>query len=342
MFVLNSDITIGNFRFSGAKKVVISRSIHSIYEQATIVVPSVARIAKNGQDGAIEETTASLIADGDPVVIKLGYDGDLQEEFTGFVTQRDLNMPLEITCEGYSWLLSRNPVNISGKYMPIKELLQTAVAGISECPIKVVCDLDITLNNVQVNGTATDVIRYILRYTDGCVSCCFISPGTLWCGLVYTPIAKGIDLFNKGSVAYKLGYNVLKENRLQVRNVADNPVAVQYSKKLGGGLRFMVKSDVFAETGSVYNKILNQIGDTEPLRELADEKAYRLNYTGYEGSLHTFLQPYVRPGCLAYVADSRYPGGGTCLVESVSTAYGIRGARRIVELGPQIGFAKNK
>src|SRR6185312_15096362 len=105
MFALNSDITIGDFRFAGVHDVHIQRTIHSIMEAATIKIPSIAKIVKNGKALAETVVTGAQFEAGDEVKIQLGYNGQYETEFKGFVSSVDLNMPLTIVCEGYSWLM---------------------------------------------------------------------------------------------------------------------------------------------------------------------------------------------------------------------------------------------
>ena len=341
MFVLNSDITIGKFRFSGANKVRISRSVHSIADTASVTLPARARVVRNGTAAANEIVTGTQFKDGDPVLIQLGYNGDLQQEFAGFVKRREMGQPLVVECEGYSWLLKRNKVNISQQSIPIKDYLAAAIAGIDATyPIAIHCTIDGTLNNVQEYGTGMDAVSNLQKYTDGCVTCFFIQPSVLWCGLLYTAIAHGNDTMKLGNVSYRPGFNVLKDGGLKQRILNDDPVQVRYSKKLSGGGEVAGTSDAFRQYARTHSKILNQIKSAGMLKQLADEKAFKLNYAGYEGTLQTFLVPDVRPGYLAYVQDTDYPErNGNYLVEGVDTQFGMHGARRIVELGPRSGFA---
>ena len=141
-FELNSEISIGNFRFSGVHNVRIMKSLQSIADIATISIPSVAKIAKNGKINSSIYITGNLFNDGDPITIKLGYNGDLQTEFSGFVKRRNLDMPLEVECEGYSWLLRRNNIQQFYATVTIKDLLNIAVSRLEgNYKINVQCDV---------------------------------------------------------------------------------------------------------------------------------------------------------------------------------------------------------
>ena len=342
MFILNSDITIGKFHFSGVNNVRITRTLHSIVETAIIEIPARAKLVKNGKADATEVVTGKQFSDGDAVVIRLGYNGDLNTEFKGFVKRRDLGLSLTIECEGYSWLLRRNKVNISQQSMSVKDYLSAAIKGIDgQYTIKIDCELACELSNVQINGNGVDAINSLGKYTDGTVSCFFKEPDVLWCGLLYTNYAEGDDVLNKGKVDYRLGYNVLKDNSLKQRITNDDPIEVSYTKRLSSGDLVSGVSSVFKKFKRTHSKILNQILSASVLKKLADEKAYMVNYAGYEGSLQTFLSPKASPGYLAYVTDGNYEErNGTYAIESVETVFGVRGARRTVEIGARLGFSK--
>jgi hypothetical protein len=99
-------------------------------------------------------------------------------------------------------------------------------------------------------------------------------------------------------------------------------------------------SDINKPT-STQTKILGHFGELAELKSFANEKAFKTSYSGYEGSITTFLQPYAEPGFSALINDERYPErNGEYLIESVHTKYGINGARRTVEIGPRRGFYK--
>lgn len=343
MFIPISDITIGQFRFSGVHEVTIKRSIHSIAETATIKIPAKARILRNGTSEAQTVITSKQFVDGDPVTINLGYNGELRTEFKGFVKGRNFDTPLQIECEGYSWLLRRNSKSLFFKSVTVKQLLQEAVSSADpKNEIKVICTADFTLSNISIdNASGFDIIEKISKYTDNAITCCFIEPDVLWCGLVYSAYAKGNDPFHQGTVSYRPGYNIFHENTLRLRDANHDPTKVVYSRKQSNGHILSASSNVLSTTKRTYSKVLNQIKDANALTMLANEQAYQLNYAGFEGNLHTFLQPYVAPGYMAYIANTNYSEqDGNYLIESTETTFNTKGARRIVEIGPKLISAK--
>ncbi len=345
MFALCSDITIGKFRFSGVNEVRISKSIHSISDTAVIKLPSIAKVITGGKVMPEYVITGKQFNEGDPVTINLGYDTSFTEEFQGFVTRCDLGMPLEVICEGYSWLLRRNNINRFWVSVSIKELLEAAVDGIDpDYTITVQCEVDMQLANIRINDeSGFDVISNLSKYTDYCLTCYFIQPNVLWCGLVYTQFALGNNVLNDQVISYRLGYNCIKDNNLKVRKTENDPVEVKYFKKQANGTKISATSDINNIAAANHTKIINHASDQASLQDMANEKAYMLNYAGYEGDLTAFLQPYASPGNEAYITDSRYPErNGNYLIESTEINFGINGARRILEIGPLSGFANQK
>lgn len=343
MFVLNSEVTIGKLKFSGVNNVVIKRSVFSMVDSAKVIVPSIAKILRNGKADSSRVVTGTQIKEGDEIEIKLGYNGDLKTEFRGFVKRVNINMPLEIECEGFSWLLRRKEVDIFETSITLKDLLNT-ITGSLESPYKIVveCNAEIRLSNVQLsNINALQALEKIAEYTDDAVSCFFIQPGTLWCGTLYSLYAKGEGISEASLVKYRPGYNAPKENTLNLRNIDDNSAEVTYSKKNSAGSVLMATAATSKKPKRIHKKLLNNIADATSLKELANEQAYRMSYTGYEGRLTGFLQPYCAPADNAYITDPRYPErDGTYLVETTEVIFGIKGARRIVEVGPKVSFAK--
>lgn len=343
MFVLSSEITIGKFKFTGVHEVRISRSLHGLADTAIITIPSIAKIMRGGVVYPGTITTVSQFNDGDAVEIKLGYNGNLRSEFRGFVQHRSMQMPLKVHCEGYSWLLRRTNNTKFYRVDTVKALLKEAVSGMSTGnEITVQCDLNLKLGKVNGDGdSAFDLLTNIKKYTDDCVTCFFVEPDILWSGLLYTAWAKGEDVLKAGAVKYSIGENVVRDHRLSLKQSDNDRVEVRYSKKLPNGQLIMQRSDVLKKYLRGHKKIINRAIEAGDLKALANEKAYMLNYVGFEGSMTGFLEPFALPGYKAQIKDRRFPEHDSeYLVESTEVIFGVGGARRIVELGPRRGFAK--
>jgi len=362
--VLCSDITIGTFRFAGVNEVRVKRSLHSYADTAFIKIPSISKIVQGKRSSSVVQTTANLFNDGDPVTINVGYlDGNAWQKlapwsagatpiiaagtnsplctvFQGFVRRRDMNMPLEVECEGYVRQMRLNMAE-NGFYASTSSsaLLKLISAACPDITIQMgpggnIPFLNITLN--EANGA--DICDKIKELSQGVLSVFFINPTTLWCGLTYTPYMNNTDPFALGLVNYELGYNVVKDNGLKERTTEDQPVQVIINGCYATGQKITTASQTKYQ-GRKAKSFVNNIGDKPTLQAIANEKQYQMNYAGYEGALNTFLQPYCAPGYKANTIDDRYKvRNGVYMAESTDITYGMKGGKIKVEIGPKIGF----
>ncbi len=358
MFAFCTDITVERtrpdksvyrFRFSGVNEVRVKRSLHDFTDTCIIRIPSIGRIyRKNGGADATLSAMANAFSEGDKLTVLLGYNGDVRMEFEGFLKLKGLGMPLELICEGYVRQMRLN-IHINGplESTTAKELLLMATGQMDIdkkkiasplTDIKVVCNVDMSITDLQlINADGVAICNKIKELSLGTLAVFFIEPKVLWCGLTYTPYAAGNDPFDTGNVNYRLGYNCLKDNNLKVR-VPVEEVQVLVNHVTATGQKVETKSQ--AEHAKRKEKhYLKNVPSKTTATSFANEKQYQANYSGYEGSLTGFLQPYCLPGYKANIADSRYPErNGVYMIDGVDVVFGMSGARRNVEIGPQIGF----
>ena len=335
-FKLSCDITIGTFNFTTVHDVRVKRSMRNLMDTAQITLPQYGYVTRGKSASRNLVNIRELINDGDYVLIKLGYNGQLQTEFEGFVYRRGLGNPMVVECEGYSWQL-RNKVDVTKYYPETKaSTLLALTAANTNVTTRVADDLPLVkMRLTHVNGV--QIAEEIKKISQGVLNVFFISPRELWCGLTYTPYSQGTDPLGLGTANYRLGYNCVRNNRLKQRTV-NEPVQVIYSGMYATGKRIYTASE--AQTAKRKEKaVINNIPDEPTIKKIANEKQYRANYTGLEGSITGFLQPFCWPGWRVNLADKRNPEqNGVYLVESTEVLFGMSGGRRIVELGPRIGF----
>lgn len=321
---LTSDITIGQYRFKGVNDLIIKKSVHNYTDTATLKLPATAVLKRNGVKPTQSMQTAKQFKVGDKVSINLGYDGNFKKEFVGFVKRVNFTVPVEIECEGYSWVL-RNKKNIakSWKSTTLKEVLQEMVKGtdivlhpkIPHMPLK-----NIVLNNA--NGV--QVVDYIKGLLKGVLTACFID-NVLFVGLSY------MDLVEK-TVKYKLGWNTIKDDDLKYHQAEDVTVKIELQFRKDSGKQ--VTTTAGTAGGIVKRDTLTAVTDEKSLQDIAKAKLLQESFNGYEGKITTFLVPYVQHGYRAELKDPKFSEReGNYFVESVETSFGVGGARRKVEIG---------
>ncbi len=370
--VINSSL-VGDFSFSGVHEVRINRSIHSVVESCMLTIPSIAKYVPKNGSVPVTVTTGTQFADGDAITISLGYDlsptlseGEgggsagltMTEEFRGFVKRRDLAMPLVVECEGYVRQLRLNnaiSADFTKTATSAKKLLELACQGTD---ITVECPVDFPLIGIKlVNADGLRICDYIKEASDHTLTIFFKSPTVLWCGLTYTAYAagggshplslqgsagnrtvSGGSFFGLGGVGYRIGYNTVKDNQLKQR-IPSEPVQIIMNGKLASGVVVNTKSKADFAKKKVQS-LVNHVPDNGTVAKFAQEKEYLMNYTGYEGKVMGFGVPFALPGYNAFITDSRYPElDGTYVIESTDVQFGVRGFRRVCEIGPMVNFS---
>ena len=351
-YILNSDITIGTFRFSGVKEVRIKRSLRDYTDTATITIPAIGRVQQGTlqADGtvkicpgtAVVKNVRSLFNNNDPVTIRLGYNGDLQTEFKGFVKNRGTGLHCVINCEGYVRQM-RLGMDITHYYpkTTVSELLGLISTSCPAINVVIGAGADLPLLKMRLtHATGVDICNEIRKVSEGALTIFFLDPTTLWCGLRYTPYAKNIDPFDTGNVNYRRGYNCIKDESLKEVEPTE-PVQVILNGVTVSAQRVQTQSEASYSVRKE-KTLVNNVGDINALRTMANEVQYQRNYTGFEGHIPAFLQPFAQPGYTMYIKDTDNPDlNGTYMCEGIDVSFGTGGARRNIEVGPKVGFNPN-
>lgn len=326
MFVLNSDITID--RFTGVKpyQVNIKKSMYDYVDRATIMLPISARVKQAGKLATESVETNKLITEGMKVDIRLGYNGEMKQEFEGFVSRVNLSSPCEVICEGYSYQLRNKSYLYAFKNAELKDILTYLIAGTDIILDKEIPSFKIERLLLQ-NDTGTEALEKIKKISDHTINI-FFTGKTLYAGLQYTK--------TKADVKYQIGWNIVKDNNLKLRDSKNENITVNYigEKKDGSKVKVTGKANGTSETGGE-NKVVktHAVNDESSLQAMADKKQSMLSYNGYEGKITAFLTPYCEPGYKAVLIDNKYPErGGNYLIDTTEVTYSRNGARRTIGL----------
>lgn len=323
MFVLNSEFAIGKYKWRGCNEVKITKSIHEYTDTAIIKLPA-ASVLKTNNAFSQRLQTAKQFAVGDKVSIKLGYNGKMNDEFTGFVKRINLKVPCEIECEGYSWIL-RTKKNIKKSWGEVS--LKKVLAFITQdTDIKLHAQIpDLTLRNLKLdNASGTEVIDYLKTLLKGVLTVYFIGD-TLYVGLAYMDLAHA-------TVKHKLGWNVIADDNLKQRNAGDVKVKIELEYRKADGNQIVISSGT--DGGVVKREKMSAVTDIEKLQQIAKAKLLQESYNGFEGDFTTFLIPYAQHGYRCELSDPRYTERqGNYFIESVEITFGTGGGRRKIQIG---------
>lgn len=333
MFVLGSDITIGQFKKVKPHEVTITKSVQEYVDKAKIKVPATARMTREGEVITESADSAKQFTEGDFVKIDLGYNGELRNEFTGFVTRINFATPVEIECEGYSYQLRKKQYLKLFKNTKLIDILNYLIAG-----------TDITLNKKHVSDvtvtklllekhTGTEALELLKKMLNNLIQ--FYFKGSVLHAELF-PVVPFLE-----TAYYKLGWNVIKDDSLKLKEPKNENITVTYKNVTNDGtkktgthkIKKIVTKGHSAGEGET-KEIKSSITDIATLTALSKADAEKQSYRGYEGKIKAFLLPYCETAWRANITDAKYPErSGIYLVESTEVTYGTAGARRTVGIG---------
>jgi len=306
-------IDVGDYTFPFANQVEVTSSWEDLTDVASIVTPRKLRL--QNQDVIQGE---SLFRRGDQVEVNLGYDGQLDQVFTGYLAGISPGVPLRFRCEDEMWKLKQTNYTLSYKNPTLKQILTDVV----DIPFEAV---DAELGPLRFTNRSAAQILEELRKTYGLQS--FVRDGKLYSGLAYWP-----DLASRHELKFE--FDILPDDDLEYQREDDISFKVKAVSMMPDNSK--IELELGDPTGET--RTLTYIGLSESeLRATANREIERLRYEGYKGSFTTFGQPQIRHGDFVTLIDPRYGDrNGTYLVKRVTTTGGISGYRQEVELDTKV------
>ena len=318
-YYMDYNITIGEYRLQTLKAVSIKRSVEQLSDTATITLP-----------GTLINDTMEIedkIKTGDKVTIQLGYNGNLQTEFKGYLkTIKTDNTDITLECEDelYLWNVSLKDKQYGSKESPIslKSILQQLVLQV-DSKYNVECDYEFNYSTFTFSkATALDVLKKIQDETKANI---YFEGTTLHIHPVY-----GIGSWSGKTVRYDLAKNVISAN-LQYKKASDQKLKVEIEYKTPKGET--KKESIGVEGGKVIKRVVNT-NDTTSLRAIAENEYNLWCYDGYEGDLTGWLIPFCQPTDKVEIIDnSRQYKNGTYYVVATDVTFSESGGRRKVVIG---------
>jgi hypothetical protein len=316
MFDISYYIQIGSYKLGLLRSVEVSKSVDLLTQTAVIVLPGV--VYNQSLDHE------KYIKTGDKALVQLGYDGELTTEFEGYVQRIDTDDDsLTINCED-SMYLTRKPVKD-------KQLNNTSVKAIAEYCLNEIgfksldCTYDVTFQKFVIkSANAFDVFKKLKEDTKAQI---YMIGDTLHIHPPY--IEKG------GDVVYDFAKNI-EDSDLKYRNKDDRKFEIEVEGITLDGKRKKVTVGVTGgEKRSV--KVTNVMSDAD-LKKRGEAELQYLTYNGYEGSITTWLIPYVEPTWSAKIVDKdyEYKTGAYYVTAVTTTLSGDGGGVRKVELGRKV------
>ena len=315
MYLLNWDIAIGGYKVKTLTEVKITTSVLNLSDTATITTP--------GQYLNTWRKIEDKVHVGDAVTIKLGYDNNLETEFTGYLKRisRD-NNSLVLECEDALWLTNKMVADMEYKSISLKELLTGILAQVDP-EMTVECDYDFTYEKMVVfKSTALDVLKKVHEDTKANI---WFEGKTLHVHPVYQQ-AKGDK-----PVIYDTEVNV-QSNELKWKDQTDRKILIEVAYTNAKG---EISKQQFGTGGGEKMTRFVKANNEGDLKKAAENEYNLWNYSGYEGSLTGWLVPVVKAGGSVRLRDKERPEG-VYYVTGVEIEFGRNGAKRKVTLGRKL------
>lgn len=306
-------------RFSGFSSIEAVHDIFKINSSAKISIPLSARL--NYKDTRKPESvqTANVFSRGDKVEIWLGYDDDLKLEFTGFIKRVNFTKPLEIECEGFEYLLREAVKSKSWKSVSLTEVLQYIIEGTGIALRSDIPEMTFDKFVIGANLTRLEALQQVKEQYGLTV--------TLWNNEMYAGLAYTRKL---ATVKYRLGENTIKDNELKYRIADDVKLKVKAVWVRPDNTK--VEVEVGDSAGSQRTLFFYNVSSEDELKRIAAEEVQKYRYSGYEGKITTFLQPFALPFMAGEIEDVKYPErSGTYYITKTTVKADSGGARRTVE-----------
>lgn len=325
MFVLQSKIEIANYTFTMVHDVSIVKSVDLLSDTAEIKLPMSALFG-NKEVGFERQQLEQVFKAGDPVKITLGYKDVIENvEFEGYVRWLKPNSPtVTIECEDSIYLIRQKQINHNFGKTTLTSVLQHIIDGTG---------VDLAADIPEVNFD-----KFVLKNVNGAqalekikeeygLSVYIDDNGKLFAGLRQTKNTIDEQLYD----IYK---NVVSHD-LKFRRAED----VRISLKVVGVLKDNTKIEVIVgdTTGEQRTIYKYNISNKAQLKSIGEAELSDMKYTGYEGNITSFLDPYISRGWKGTINDKNYTERtGSYFVPKVTTTFGTGGARRKIEIGTKL------
>lgn len=259
---------------------------------------------------------------GDPVQIKFGYNGVLNAEFSGYITDVSADIPVKIKLEDEMWKLKQIPVNFSAANIDLKKLLTKICPGYSIDALE-----GVQLGGVRFSNTTVAKVLEKLKNDWGLYS--YMKGKQLVCGKYY------VDDSHADKLRFHLEKNCVS-NSLNYRRKEDVLISITAVSTLPNGEKIEVKG-IGDKNGRQQTLTFYNIEVKAELERLAKIEYKKQKKDGFDGEFVGFGIPIVRHGLKVELTSELYNDrDGVYYVDGVHKTFGRGGIRQSVQLGDKV------
>lgn len=329
--------------FTFLKGFETQESYENLTDKATIIV---ARKFQTMEGKELFAGPNPIFKRNDKVKIECGYFPNNRTVFEGFIDSVNANIPIEINCQDYMYLLKKYTFNIPdkiplitvskrGKFLKRPKVDTTRIKSIT---LKELLDIiipdeieytivdNIKLGKFRITNATPAMILEKLRETHGLFS--YFVGTTLNVGFA----SNALDTREAEFIMEEV---VINSNDLYYRQAAEVLIKVRATSMDDNNVKISVEvGDDDGEQRDYHYYNVTQ----DTLKDLATKRLEEEKYTGFFGTLETFLEPYLRPGDRAKIVSKKLPErNGTYLVTDVNRSVDVNiGGRQKLGLGIKV------
>lgn len=323
MFVMTSNITIGDYSNVKPHAVNWKCSVSNFVDTCKIKLPLTTSLQPKSSETIDAENIKQLKArfsEGDYVEVQLGYNSLNSKRFCGFIDKINYSTPMEIDCEGFSYLLKKKIFTKSYASTTIVDILTDLIG--SEGIVLSTAIPHVPLKNVSFKNTPG--LKVLEWFQKECLCTVFFDFDTLYVGpSKYAVLKDTVDL--------RLSWNTIDEKELK-RITEQKFTEIHIVTKNNDGEVQKTKSE-----NKKYDNVKEvkvRSGLTESFKNtLRNELQNAENYKGYEGNVLLFLEPVIEKSSAVYIEDTKYgEREGKFFCETVEGSFDKSGGRQKIYL----------
>ncbi|MBL8002397.1 MAG: hypothetical protein JNL05_10585 [Flavobacteriales bacterium] len=299
----------GQVELRKVSAVEVKTSVHDVCQRATVTLP-------RNVSALQQDQLKSFIKRGDRVQVYLGYDGDLQLEFDGYVERVAQDVPVVLELRDRLWKLLQQPCNKAYRdaYLPtlVSDLVGDAFT---------VDAMEANIGPVRFEQATKAQAFKALKDEFGLVT--YLRAGTVYCGKLFAADAP--------EVAYDVERNVVSTDLSY--KVADDVKVKVTAKSIQRNGGEPITVEVGDPEGEARTQTYYGITSKAELKKLAEADLEKYRYDGYEGGFKAFGVPVCHFGYKVALSSTLYPErDGHYLAEGVEVSFGTGGFRRNIKL----------
>lgn len=310
MLRLSSNIKLGRIEAEFVHGLEVVSGWDQATDTAKVEMPAAVKLDK--------DELRDLLAPGDPVTLRLGYDDELAIAYTGYITGISTRIPVTLTCEDEMWQLKQTVVTDNMVDATVDDLLAKHFKGYKTKTLNAKLGAQFVIDNLSLAQVLKKLKEEFGLYS-------FFRGDVLTVGKVY-------DTGTAGRVKFRFEQNIIEED-LEYKRKEDVRIEVVAISNMRDGTKL---EERLGDKGGDQRTLNFYDLSKADLKEAATRELDRLKYDGFRGSITAFGRPQVKHGDIVELSHPRDADkAGDYWVDKVTTNFGTGGFRQKIELGPR-------